>query len=67
MEKVECPNPKCGRGCLDIEEISPSETVLDFPAIYLKMIEKRYIYISADTLWFMMNVDCSVSAGFFCG
>ena len=29
VEKVKCPNPKCGRRILDIEEMPPGETVLE--------------------------------------
>lgn len=29
MEKVKCPNPKCGRRIFDIEEMPPGETVLE--------------------------------------
>ena len=29
MEKVKCPNPKCGRRIFDIEEIPPGRVVLE--------------------------------------
>ena len=29
MEKVKCPNPKCGRHILDIEQMPPGRTVLE--------------------------------------
>lgn len=29
MERIRCPNPKCGRHILDIEEMPPGETVLE--------------------------------------
>lgn len=31
MEKVKCPNPKCGRRIFDIEEMPPGRTVLEIP------------------------------------
>lgn len=30
VERIRCPNPKCGRHILDIEEMPPGETVLEF-------------------------------------
>ena len=29
VERIRCPNPKCGRHILDIEEMPPGETVLE--------------------------------------
>lgn len=29
MEKVKCPNPKCGRRIFDIEEMPPGKVVLE--------------------------------------
>lgn len=29
MERIRCPNPKCGRRILDIEEMPSGETVLE--------------------------------------
>ncbi len=29
MERIRCPNPKCGRHILDIEEMPPGRTVLE--------------------------------------
>ncbi len=29
MEKVKCPNPKCGRRIFDIEEMPPEKLVLE--------------------------------------
>ena len=29
MEKVKCPNPKCGRRILDIEVVPPGKLVLE--------------------------------------
>jgi hypothetical protein len=29
VERIRCPNPKCGRRILDIEEMPPGETVLE--------------------------------------
>ena len=29
MERIRCPNPKCGRHILDIEQMPPGETVLE--------------------------------------
>ena len=29
MEKVKCPNPKCGRRILDIEVVPPGKCVLE--------------------------------------
>ena len=31
MEKVKCPNPKCGRRIFDIEEMPPGKLVLEIP------------------------------------
>ena len=39
MEKVKCPNPKCGRRIFDIEEMPPGRTVLESP----QYIKKRQI------------------------
>ena len=35
MERIRCPNPKCGRHILDVEEMQPGRTVLDSPQ-YIK-------------------------------
>ena len=29
VERIRCPNPKCGRHILDVEEMPPGRTVLD--------------------------------------
>lgn len=29
VERIRCPNPKCGRHILDIEEMPPGRTVLE--------------------------------------
>ncbi len=29
MERIRCPNPKCGRHILDIEVMSPGKSVLE--------------------------------------
>ena len=29
VERIRCPNPKCGRHILDIEQMPPGETVLE--------------------------------------
>ena len=29
MERIRCPNPKCGRHIFDIEEMPPGRTVLE--------------------------------------
>ena len=58
MERIRCPNPKCGRRILDIEEMPPGETVLDSPAIHLKMV-KGMRYILEGVLLFTTDVDCS--------
>ncbi len=33
MEKVKCPNPKCGRRIFDIEEMPPGKVVLEMQAL----------------------------------
>ena len=58
MEKIRCPNPKCGRHILDIEEMPPGETVLAFPAIHLKTVKESDTYILEGVLRFTINVDC---------
>lgn len=40
MERIRCPNPKCGRHILDIEVMSPGKSVLESPAIHLKTVKK---------------------------
>ena len=48
MERIRCPNPKCGRHILDIEEMPPGRTVLEIPQ-----------YILEGVLRFTIDVDCS--------
>lgn len=62
MERIRCPNPKCGRHILDIEEMPPGRTVLESPAIHLKTVKESDTYILAGVLRFTMNVDCSAPA-----
>ena len=59
MERIRCPNPKCGRHILDIEKMPPGETVLTFPAIHLKTVKGSDTYILEGVLRFTINVDCS--------
>ena len=49
MERIRCPNPKCGRHILDIEVMSPGKSVLESPAIHLKTVKKRYIHFGGRT------------------
>ena len=34
MEKVKCPNPKCGRRILDIEVVPPGKLVLEMEVMF---------------------------------
>ncbi|MDE6601073.1 MAG: hypothetical protein K2K90_02690 [Lachnospiraceae bacterium] len=67
MEKVKCPNPKCGRRIFDIEEMPSGKVVLESPAIHLKTVKESDTYILAGVLRFTMNVDCSALAVFIYG
>lgn len=61
MQSFRCPNPKCGKHILDIEEIPPGRTVLE-NLQYIKNGKKSDKCILMDVLRFTMNVNCSMSA-----
>lgn len=42
MEKVKCPNPKCGRRIFDIEEMPPGKVVLEMKCRWA-LVQRRYI------------------------
>lgn len=44
MEKVKCPNPKCGRRIFDIEEMPPGKVVLENQQFIKNSKQKRYIH-----------------------
>ena len=44
MEKVKCPNPKCGRRIFDIEEMPPGKVVLENLQFIKNSKQKRYIH-----------------------
>lgn len=44
MERIRCPNPKCGRHILDIEQMPPGETVLESLQFIKNSKQKRYIH-----------------------
>ena len=44
MERIRCPNPKCGRHILDIEEMPPDRTVLENLQFIKNSKQKRYIH-----------------------
>ena len=62
MERIRCPNPKCGRHILDIEKMPPGRTVLEIFSLQCKIVNKSDTYILAGVLRFTMNVDCSAPA-----
>ena len=62
MERIRCPNPKCGRHILDIEKMPPGRTVLEIFSLQCKIVNKSDTYILAGVLLFTMNVDCSAPA-----
>lgn len=61
MERIRCPNPKCGRHILDIEEMPPGETVLE-NLQFMQIVNKSDTYILAGVLRFTINVDCNAPA-----
>jgi hypothetical protein len=42
MEKVKCPNPKCGRRIFDIEEMPPGKVVLEMKCSDEEVLKKLY-------------------------
>ncbi len=42
MEKVKCPNPKCGRRIFDIEEMPPGKLVLEMRCSHCGEVVFRY-------------------------
>ena len=41
MEKVKCPNPKCGRRIFDIEEMPPGKVVLEMKCRHCGEMRRR--------------------------
>ena len=46
MEKVKCPNPKCGRRIFDIEEMPPGKLVLEMRCKVMAFGDFSYYWIA---------------------
>ena len=66
MERVRCPNPKCGRRILDIEEMPPGRTVLNSHNTLKNGKQKRYIHFTKEYMVFIAGVPAIVRVRFFC-